>query len=53
MKPEPDMQVHGETPHQRFVELGKRIMAVPKTEVDSREKTWKAKRKRKSRTKRR
>jgi hypothetical protein len=30
------------SPHERFVDLGKRLMAVPKPELDKEEKKWQA-----------
>jgi hypothetical protein len=34
------------TPHERFTELGKRLMSVSKPELDEQEKTWQSARKR-------
>ena len=40
--PPPD----GKTPQERFISLGKKLMAVPKSEIDEREKKWQRTRKR-------
>jgi hypothetical protein len=32
----------GKSPHERFTELGKKLMAVPKSEVDKRDAKWQA-----------
>jgi hypothetical protein len=45
MKPEPPPVLRSETPHDRFVELGKKIMAASKADVDAREKKWQQARK--------
>jgi hypothetical protein len=37
------------SPHERFIDLGKKLMAVPKTDVDAREKAWQRKRVKKRR----
>ncbi len=36
----------GKTPQERFLSLGKKLMAVPKSEIDEREKKWQRTRKR-------
>lgn len=36
-RPEPDSD---KSPHERFEELGKRLMAVPKPELDREEEKW-------------
>jgi hypothetical protein len=48
--PAPDLSPD-KTPHERFEELGKKLMAVPKSEVDKHEAKWQ-KRKTASRKKR-
>jgi hypothetical protein len=48
MKPaNPPIQVPGSTPFQKMDNLLKRVIAVPKAEIDRREKEWKRARKRK------
>jgi hypothetical protein len=37
------------SPHERFAELGKKIMAVPKAQIDARETKWQKARKRRKR----
>lgn len=37
------------TPHEKFIELGKRLMAVPKPELDAEESRWKVERERQNR----
>lgn len=46
MKTDPLPPLRGTDPRERFLELGKKIMAVSKTEVDAREKKWQQARKR-------
>jgi hypothetical protein len=41
-RPEVD---ENKSPHERFKELGKRLMAVPKPELDEQEQKWQRKRK--------
>jgi hypothetical protein len=43
--PPPD----GKTPHERFIELGKKVMSVPRSEVAAQEKKWQRTRKRRKR----
>lgn len=45
MKVEPSTQSK-KPPEDRFKELGRKIMSVPKAEVDARDKAWHAARKR-------
>jgi hypothetical protein len=52
MKSDPPPVLLSDTPHDRFVELGKKIMAVPKSEVDAREKKWHQRKQRKRRVRR-
>jgi hypothetical protein len=40
MKDEPTPPLGGKTPHDRFLELGKKLMAVTRTEVVEQEKKW-------------
>jgi hypothetical protein len=48
MKNEPTPS-DGKTPQERFVNLGKRLMSVPKSQIDEREKKWQRERKRRKR----
>jgi hypothetical protein len=47
MKVDPSSDTSRKSPEQRFAELGRKIMSVPKAEVDARDKAWQAGRKRK------
>jgi hypothetical protein len=49
MKDEPTERGDGKTPHERFLALGKKVLAVPKAKVKAQEKKWRAKRHRKAR----
>jgi hypothetical protein len=40
------------SPHERFTELGRKLMAVPKSEMDAREKKWRTRKRRKRAAKR-
>ena len=40
MKDEPTPQDDGKTPHERFLALGKRVLAVPRTQVSALDKKW-------------
>jgi len=42
MKDDTPSQSLGKTAHERFVELGKKVMAVPKSEVAALEKKWRS-----------
>ena len=43
MPNDPDLDVSsGKSPHERFTALGKRLLAVPKAEVDKRDAKWQA-----------
>jgi hypothetical protein len=54
MANDPELDVTpGKCPHGRFTELGRRLMAVPKSEVDKREKAWQKRKRPKPGTKRR
>jgi hypothetical protein len=47
--PTPPDSADGKTPFERFTELGKKIMRVPRDEIDAAEKKWQAQRARKRR----
>ena len=52
MKPaNPPIEVPGSTPFQKMDNLFRAVIAVPKAEIDRREKEWKRARKRKKATK--
>lgn len=53
MKSHPPPILSGTTPHERFTELGSKLMAIPKEEVDERDKQWQARQARKRRSKKR
>jgi hypothetical protein len=41
MRDEPEIDTSpGKSPHERFTELAKKIIAVPKEEIDAREAKW-------------
>ena len=46
MKDEP-VPLTAKSPKERFYELGHKIMTVPKEEVDARDKTWRARKRKK------
>jgi hypothetical protein len=41
MKNDPPLPLSSETPYERFIELGTKLMSVPKTEILELEKKWK------------
>jgi hypothetical protein len=49
MKPIPDTPNDGRTPFERFEDFTRRIMAVPKKEIDEKAKEYERKKKRKKR----
>jgi hypothetical protein len=46
MKSEP-IPLSAKSPRERFTELGTKVMSVSKEEIEKREKTWRAQRRRK------
>lgn len=47
MANDPELDVTpGKSAHERFADLGKRVLSVPKAEVEQREKAWQAEQKR-------
>jgi hypothetical protein len=40
MKDDPRPETTAKSPKARFMELGAKIMSVPKAEIDARDKTW-------------
>lgn len=53
MPNDPELREDGKNAHERFTELGKRLMSVPKAEVDRRDEEWQKRKRAKSRSKKR
>ena len=45
MKSHPPPALSEKEPHERFLELGTKLLAVPKTVIDARDKKWQARKK--------